>query len=144
MTSALLNIASSATLHGFLAQTEIQTSSGGGGLIASIFGLIGLAVIVLAFAGTWKLFEKAGKPGWASIVPIYNIIVLLEIVGKPLWWIVLFFIPFVNFIAAILIVIALAKSFGKSAGYGVACLFVGFILIPMLGFGDAKYLGPQP
>src|SRR5262245_26758047 len=87
------------------------------GMIAGIFGL-GFAVFMFAFfvlmiVSVWKVFTKAGKPGWAAIVPIYNIIVMLEIVGKPLWWIVLFLIPLVNFIAGILVSIALAEKFGK-------------------------------
>jgi hypothetical protein len=111
-----------------------------------IFLLIELAIIVLTIAGIWKTFEKAGKPGWAAIVPIYNIIVMLEIVGKPLWWIVLFFIPFVNLVACILVGIAMAGKFGKSAGFGVGLGLLPFIFYPMIGFGDAQFsagAGPQ-
>ena len=88
----------------------------------------------------WKIFEKAGKPGWAAIVPIYNIVILLEIIGKPVWWIVLMLIPFVNLIVGIMLYIELAKSFGKGAGVGIACIFVVGLFI--LGFGDATYVGP--
>ena len=143
MTSLFQNLAAFPTIQRALAQVEYQTSSGGGGIIGAIFGLVWLAIVILSIVGLWKLFEKAGKPGWAAIVPIYNCIVMLEIVGKPIWWIVLFFIPFVNIVIIVMVLIALAKSFGKSAGYGIACIFVGFILLPMLGFSDAKYLGPQ-
>jgi hypothetical protein len=116
----------------------VGASEGGGGLIGS---LIYLAVLVLVIAGGWKVFVKAGKPGWAVIVPIYNMIVALEIVGKPLWWIILFFIPIVNFVVGILISIELAKAFGKSVGFGIGLAFLGFIFVPILGFGDAKYQG---
>ena len=109
---------------------------GGVGLI------IYLAILAVIIIGAWKVFEKAGKPGWAAIVPIYNIIVLLEIVGRPLWFIVLFFIPCVNIAAGIIVAIDLAKSFGKDAVYGVGIALLGVVFVPMLGFGDAKYVGP--
>ncbi len=140
MTSALLNIVSSAPVLGFLAQTEPQTPSGGGG----IAGIISLAIMVAVIAGVWKTFVKAGQPGWAAIIPIYNLIVMLQIAGKPVWWVVLFLIPVVNIVVGIIVMIAFAKSFGKGTGYGIGCALLGFIFIPLLGFGDAKYIGPQP
>jgi hypothetical protein len=85
--------------------------------------LLYLVILILIIAGTWATYEKAGKPGWASIVPIYNVIVLLEIAGKPIWWIILLFIPFVNIIVAIMIHIDLAKSFRKEAGFGLGLTF---------------------
>ena len=88
----------------------------GGGAGAMIALVIQLALVVLVIAGFWKTFEKAGKPGWGAIVPIYNIVILLEIAGKPIWWFILFFIPFVNFIVVILISIEVAKNFGKEIG----------------------------
>nr|WP_218033066.1 DUF5684 domain-containing protein [Brevifollis gellanilyticus] len=105
--------------------------------------VIGLAFIVILIAALWKVFTKAGEPGWACLVPFYNIIVLLKISGKPLWWIILFIIPFVNFIIAILVSIGLAKSFGKGAGFGIGLALLGFIFYPILAFGDARYQGPQ-
>lgn len=107
-----------------------------------IFGLFYIALIVFIIAAAWKVYAKAGKPGWAAIVPIYNVIVLLEIVGRPLWWIVLFLIPLVNIVVAILVAIDLAKAFGKSAGFGLGLAFLGFIFYPILGFGSATYQGP--
>ena len=113
------------------------------GLMAGLFGLGFLAFmgafLVLMIASAWKVFTKAGKPGWAAIVPIYNIIVMLEVTAKPLWWIVLFFIPIANFIAAILLSLALAEKFGKGTGFGVGLAFLPFIFLPMLAFGDARY-----
>ena len=86
---------------------DTNPSSGGGRIIAALFGgvlfIVWLAVIVLVFVSLWKLFEKAGKPGWAGIVPIYNAIVLLEIVGRPLWWIVLLLVPCLNFVVGIML-----------------------------------------
>jgi hypothetical protein len=95
-----------------------------------------LLIVVLMIASLWKVYEKAGKPGWAAIVPIYNIVVLLEIVRKPVWWIVLLIIPIANLIVAIIIYMQLAKSFGKSSGFGLGLVFIFF---PILAFGDAQY-----
>jgi Family of unknown function (DUF5684) len=103
--------------------------------------IIELGIAILAIAGCWKTFEKAGKPGWAAIVPIYNVVIMLEIAGKPLWWIILIFIPLVNFVVIILIMIAFAEKFGKGAGFGVGLAFLSFVFFPILGFGDAQYVG---
>lgn len=84
---------------------------------------------------------KAGQPGWASIIPIYNVYVLCKIVGKPGWWVILMFIPLANLIIAIILMVELAKSFGKGIGYAIGMLLLGFIFIPMPGFGDATYHG---
>ena len=110
-------------------------------VIGLVFTAIYFGVIVLMLAGFWKTFSKAGKPGWAAIIPIYNMVVLLEVAGKPLWWIVLFFIPLVNFVAAILVSIEVAKAFGKGAGFGLGLAFLGPIFYPILGFGSAEYQG---
>jgi hypothetical protein len=101
--------------------------------------LIQLAIMVLWLAGMWKVFEKAGKPGWAAIIPIYNIIVLLQIVGKPIWWIVLYIVIIGHFLVAM----ELAERFGKSKGWGIALLgFFPFVGYPMIGFGDETYTAP--
>lgn len=109
---------------------------------AVIGGLISLVIALILIISLWKIFTKAGQPGWAAIIPIYNIIVLLQIVGKPLWWIILLFIPFLNFIIAIILMIALAERFGKGAGFGIGLAFLGIIFFPILAFGDARYQGP--
>lgn len=114
-----------------------------GALIALFILAVELAIVVIVIAGLWKVFVKAGKPGWAAIVPIYNIIVILEIVGKPLWWILLFLIPIVNLVMAILVCIELAKCFGKGAGFGIGLALLGFIFFPILGFSDAQYQGAK-
>lgn len=123
-----------------LAQTSEDVAVGtGGGIAATLVLLIQLALIVLVIAGLWKTFTKAGKPGWGAIIPIYNIILLLEIARRPLWWIILFLIPLVNFIVAIIVSFDVAKNFGKGVGFGLGLAFLGFIFYPILGFGDAKY-----
>lgn len=116
------------------------------GPLGIVFGgmwlLTCLALAILVIAGWWMVFKKAGQPGWAAIVPIYNYVVLLNVVGRPLWWILLFLIPLVNIAIAIVIHIDLAKSFGKGAGFGVGLALLSFIFYPILGFGEARYLGP--
>jgi hypothetical protein len=112
-------------------------------LFALLFFVFELALIVAIIAGFWKTFVKAGKPGWAAIIPIYNAIVLLEIAGKPLWWIILLLIPLVNIIVAIFVCIAVAKKFGKSDAFGIGLALLGFIFFPILGFGDAQYQGAK-
>jgi hypothetical protein len=112
------------------------------GNTAAIFGLICLAVIVLMIASMWKIFDKAGQPGWAVLIPIYNVIVLLKIVDRPAWWFILMLIPFVGFIIGILVVVELAKSFGQSEGFAIGLLFLPFIFATLLAFGDASYRGP--
>ena len=98
-----------------------------------------LVLVLLIVIGMWKVFVKAGKPGWAAIVPIYNMIVLLEVAGKPLWWFILLLIPFVNIIVAIIVLIALARNFGKGIGFVLGLLILPFVFWPILGFGDARY-----
>lgn len=102
-----------------------------------------LIFLVLTVAGMWKTFEKAGKPGWAAIIPIYNLIVLLEIVGKPMIWILWLIIPCVNIVFSIWLINLLSKSFGKSEGYTIGLILLPFIFWPILGFGDARYVGPS-
>jgi len=101
--------------------------------------IVYLIILVLMIAGMWKVFVKAGKPGWAAIIPIYNLIVLLEIAGRPLWWFILLIIPFVNFIVLILVNIDISRKFGKGVGFAIGMLFLPFVFWPMLGFGDAQY-----
>ena len=122
-----------------------QSSSGGsvGGAIGGIlFCGIYLAVIILVVAGLWKTFEKAGQPGWAAIVPIYNGYIMCKIAGRPGWWVVLLLIPLVSLIVGIIVMLDLAKSFGKSVAFAVGLILLGPIFICMLGFGSAQYQGP--
>ena len=123
------------TILTILAQSE-DVAAGGG-----FSSIIGLLVAVLVIAGMWKVFTKAGKPGWASIIPIYNVVVLLQIAGKPIWWIVLLFIPIVNIVIAVMVMISVAKAFGKGTGFALGLLFLSPIFIPILGFSDAQYIG---
>ncbi len=107
-------------------------------LFPIIFGALGLLMIV----SFWKIFTKAGKPGWTSIIPIYNTVVLLEIANKPAWWIFLFFIPFVNIVVGFIVWHELSKSFGKDIGYTIGLLALPFVFLPLLAFSDAVYTRP--
>lgn len=109
-----------------------------------IFWLIMLIIfIILYIVPLWKIFVKAGKPGWAAIIPIYNTIVILEIVGRPVWWVILTLIPIVNIVITIIVAIDTAKSFGKEPAFGIGLFFLPFIFYPILGFGSAQYKGPS-
>ena len=109
----------------------------GGILLVLIMLALGLFIIV----SMWKVFEKAGQPGWGILIPIYNIYLFLVIAGKPGWWIILYFIPLVNFVIGIIVSIEIAKKFGKDAGFGIGLAFLGIIFYPILAFGDAQYKG---
>ena len=98
-----------------------------------------IALIVLAIVGMWKLFTKAGKPGWASLIPIYNTCVLIDIAGKPMWWILLMLIPLVNIVIAILVAIGLAKNFGRGTGTVIGLILLPNIFLLILAFGSAEY-----
>lgn len=103
--------------------------------------IVMLAVIVLVIASMWKIFTKAGQPGWASIIPIYNAYIFLKVAGKPGWWLILLLIPFVNLIIAIIATISLAANFGKGAGFAIGMILLPIIFYPILAFGNARYMG---
>ncbi|HYV95190.1 MAG TPA: DUF5684 domain-containing protein [Chitinophagales bacterium] len=103
--------------------------------------VIYIAVIVMMFAALWRIFEKAGQPGWAAIVPIYNLLIELRIIHKPWWWILMFLIPLVNIIFAIWMVNLISKSFGKDEGFTIGLLLLPFVFYPILAWGKATYQG---
>lgn len=106
------------------------------GIIGGLFGL--LTIIAM-----WKVFSKAGKPGWAAIIPFYNIYTMLKVAGRPGWWLVLFLIPLVNIVISFIVFVDIAKSFGKGAAFGIVLLgFLSVIGYSILGFGSATYRGP--
>ena len=105
--------------------------------------IISLAIAVLIIVAMWKVFTKAGQPGWASLIPIYNLYLLCRIAGRPGWWLLLMLIPLVNIIILIILCIDVAKSFGNGVGFGLGLAILGFIFWPILGFGSAQYQGPS-
>jgi hypothetical protein len=101
-----------------------------------------IAVWALIVAGWWMIFTKAGEEGWKAIIPIYNVIVLLKIVGRDWWWVILMLIPIVNLIIWVIISLDLAKSFGRGTGFAIGLIFLPFIFALILGFGGDRYQGP--
>lgn len=116
------------------------------GSIAAIIAGLGIflvfffALLIFFIICSWKIYKKAGKEGWECIVPIYNIIVYLDIIKRPRWWIVLYFIPLVSLVIAVINCMDTAKAFGKSTGFGIGLLLLSPIFYPILAFGDAKYI----
>jgi hypothetical protein len=107
-------------------------------MIKMLFSLI---VFVVLIASAWRMYEKAGQAGWISIVPILNIMGLLKMIGKPFWWLILYvppLTPFTHFVVTVMV----ARRFGKSALFGVGLYFLPMIFMPLIGLGDARYLGP--
>lgn len=103
--------------------------------------LLGLGIVFFMIASMWKVFEKAGQPGWACIIPIYNIYIMTQIAKKPGWWTVLMLIPYIGLIWSIWVQNMISKNFGKSEGFTIGMIFLPFIFWPILGFGDATYEG---
>jgi hypothetical protein len=116
------------------ASEQVGVSGGFG-----IFAIVWLAVAVFMLVALWKVFTKAGQPGWGVLIPIYNTYLMLKIAGKPGWWLLMMFIPIVNVVFAILAMIGLANNFGKGGGFVVGLLFLPFIFYPILGYGSATY-----
>lgn len=112
----------------------LQSSSSGN---IELFAILALTVVI--FAGFWKMFEKAGEPGWAGIIPVYNLYILVKISGNAWWWFILLFIPVVNFFATLKISIDVAGKFNRGVLFGLGLMFVSFIFYPLLGFGDYQY-----
>jgi hypothetical protein len=123
----------------FLAQTDYETQAKAAP--GPVFWICYFAVIILLIAAIWKVFSKAGQPGWAAIIPIYNLYVMCKVAGRPGWWLLLCLIPFLNLIILIILNFDIAKKFGKSGGFAVGMILLPFIFWPILGFGSAQYQG---
>jgi hypothetical protein len=106
----------------------------------SAFGcVVWLALVVLIVASLWKTFEKAGQPGWACLIPIYNLVVMCQVAGKPGWWCILLLIPIVNVVVGIIVAHAVSRRFGYGLGMTLLQIFLPFVAFPILGFGDCAY-----
>lgn len=127
---------------GLLGQVEYSYSASGHGQTPGpLFWIFEIVLSIIIIAATWKIFSKAGQPGWAAIIPIYNLFVWCKIVGRPAWWILLLLICFPIFY--IILCIDLAKSFGKGVGFAIGLILLSIIFFPILGFGSATYQGPS-
>lgn len=106
------------------------------------FFLLCLALSLFVIIAHWRVYEKAGQPGWACIIPFYNVYIMTKIVGKPWWWLLMMLIPGINIIFIIWLTNMISKSFGKDEGFTIGLILLGVIFWPILGYGDAVYLGP--
>jgi len=118
-------------------------------MIAALLGLIfvalDLGIALFYIIAGWKILTKAGQPGWGILIPIYNMYLWVKVAGRPGWWLILLFVPIVNFVISIILALDVAKAFGKSGAWGFFLLFLfGFIGIPILGYGSAVYLPAAP
>lgn len=116
----------------------LLASSAGTGILVVVY----IVVIIFEIAALWQVFVKAGEAGWKAIIPIWNTLIILKIVGRHWWWIFLFIIPIVNIIAWIIVALDWSKSYAKGVGFGIGLFFLNFIFVPILGFGSARYVGP--
>jgi hypothetical protein len=105
--------------------------------------IIALHVCMISYVALWFVFQKAGEPGWKAIIPVYNILIVIKIAGKPWWYILLLLLPIVNIIIGILILHGLSKSFGKGGWYTVGLIFLRVVFLAILGFGPAQYIGDK-
>ncbi len=129
--------------------TDEEAAVAAGGMIAAMLAFIATFALILAAIGLfycvcfWKVFSKADQPGWAAFIPIYNIVIMLQIVGRPTWWVLLCLIPGVGAIVGIILMIDLAKSYGKDTMFALGLILLGPIFLPILAFGKAQYGGPS-
>ena len=119
----------------------VSYSYSSSGQVSPVFWICYAVVMILLIAAMWKVFTKAGQPGWAILIPIYNLYILCKVAGRPGWWLILMLIPFVNFIIAIILNVDIARKFGKGVGFALGLIFLPFIFWPILGFGSAQYQG---
>ncbi len=104
-----------------------------------VVGVIALIFTLIIVVSLWKIYGKAGRPSWASIVPIYVFIVFLDIVGKPWWWLLLLCIPMLNIVIGLIILHRLSTAFGKGMGFTLGLALFSIAFFPILAFGDAQY-----
>lgn len=128
----------------FLAQETSLEYSRSGNPPGPLFWFCYIIFIVLMIAAMWKVFSKAGQPGWAALIPIFNAYIMCKVAGRPGWWLLLFLIPFVNLIIAIIVTVDISKRFGKGVGFAIGMLVLPFIFWPILGFGSAQYEDAPP
>lgn len=114
-----------------------------GGLFSAAFLFMYLILGVISVVSMWRIFTKAHQPGWAAVVPVYNLYILTQVAGRSGWWVVWLLIPGINIIAAIFLANDLAKSFGQGIGMAVLIILVSVIGLPTLAFGPYEYQGPS-
>lgn len=112
-------------------------------LAGRAFLLLFVVAWIALLVGVWKVFEKGGQPGWACLIPIYNLYCFIKIAKKEWWWLLLLLVPLVNIVVAIALAISISKNFGKGAGFAAGLVLLPWIFYPVLGFGAAEYQNPS-
>ena len=126
------------------AENTVQTSGSAAGVVGGVIIFVVLiGLLGFMFAAMWRMFTKAGQPGWAALIPVYSTYVEHKIVGRPTWWLLLYLVPLVNIVIAIIVTVDLAKAYGQ----GVSFAIIGLMLFPLIGlfmlaYGRADYVGP--
>jgi hypothetical protein len=120
----------------------VTTDSGATVLWVTLAVAFVVLTYVLVAIPYYAIFTKAGQPGWAGFVPVYNWVVLFRVIGRPGWWVLLFLIPIVNVVVWIIAMLELAQSFGKGGWFTVGLILLNWVFLLILGFGDAVYQGP--
>lgn len=111
----------------------------GPGLILGVNAYLSIAFSLLLIVSAWLVFVKAGEPGWAIFIPLYNVVVLMRIAEKPMWWVLLLFVPIVQFLICVVVALTIAGRFGKGGLFGVGLILLPFIFLPILAFDDSDY-----
>ena len=127
------------TLFQFIATSEQELSP----VETTTTSIVSLIILVLSIIAFWKIFTKAGQPGWKSLIPIYGLYTLVKIVDGNGWKFLLFCIPFVNIVYYIIFNLRMAKAYGKGTGFGIGLIFLDALFALILGFGSASYVGPK-
>ena len=123
-------------------EEQAQSAAALGGMFM-VLGVAFLAIFALMAVSVWKIYEKAGQPGWAALVPFYNVVVWLQLVGKPVWYLALMFVPLANLYVAFGLPFWMSRCFGKSTGFAMGLIFLPFVFYPMLALDESRYLGPN-
>ena len=104
---------------------------------------VSIVFVLVMIASVWRTFSKAGEPGWASVIPIYNAYIFFKIAEKPVWWLILLAVPVANLVILALAAMSIAENFGRSQVFGLGIAFLGFIFYPILAFGGSEYKKTQ-
>jgi hypothetical protein len=110
--------------------------------------IVWIAIMVFMIVSWWIVFKKAGQPGWAILIPIYNFLIILRVAGKPWWWVFAILLPIIPLVGLFLLLIAMififhgiSKNFGQGAGFTVGLVLLSVVFVPILAFGDYKWQG---
>ena len=117
----------------------LLSAQGTGGTANMFMAIVCLTLCLFTVIGMALTFAKAGQPSWGALIPIYNVVLLLQIAGRPVWWIFLFLIPVVNVVIMAVVSVDIATAFGKGPGFGLGLAFLSFLFFPILAFGDAEF-----